>query len=125
MVSFRGSFRAAPDLSADQDIVQDVVAAVLDKGTASRDRFEVADALDGLGARVSFYSDGLRMGVAGRALRQDLPTVLELVAEQLREPALDASILVACRARAAHRLVVTGGPRDRWNFDASDRNALE
>ena len=29
------------------------------------------------------------MGVAGRALRDDLGTVLELVAEQLREPALD------------------------------------
>ena len=90
VVSFRGSIQTAPDLSADQDIVQDVVAAVLDKGTTTRDRFEIAEALDGRGARISFYSDGLRLGFAGRALRDDLPDVLALLAEQLRQPALDA-----------------------------------
>ena len=88
-VSFRGSFETAPDLGADDDITQGIVSSVLDKGTRTRDRFEIAQELEGRGARVSFYSDNLRMGFAGRALRDDLPDVLALVAEQLRQPALD------------------------------------
>lgn len=100
VVSFRGSFETAPDLGADEDIVQGIVASVLDKGTVSKDRFEIAEVLDGLGAQVSFYSDGLRMGVAGRALREDLPQVLALVAEQVREPALDADEIDKALVRA-------------------------
>ena len=99
-VSFRGSFETAPDLGAGDDVVQGVLASVLDKGTQSRDRFEIAQELEGRGARVSFYSDGLRVGFAGRALRDDLADVLALVAEQLREPALDADEVEKAVVRA-------------------------
>ena len=71
------------------DVRQGLVADLLDKGTAARDRFEIAEALEGRGARLGFYSDGLRLGFAGRALRADLPAVLALAAEQLRTPAFD------------------------------------
>ena len=90
VVSFRGSVLAAPDLSTSDDVALGIVSDVLDKGTARRDRHAFADALDGRGARLSFYSDSLRMGVAGRALRDDLPDVIALAAEALRDPLLDA-----------------------------------
>ncbi len=89
VVSFRASVEAAPDLAAYDDLTQALLADLLDKGTRHRDRFEIAEALDGRGASVSFYSDGLRLGVSGKALREDLPDVLAVVAEALREPALD------------------------------------
>ena len=91
VVSFRGSFLTAPDLATPDDLVLDVLASVLDKGTRHRDRHAFADALDGRGTRLSFYADSLRIGFAGRALRSDLPDVLALAAEALREPLLDAS----------------------------------
>ena len=90
VVSVRGSLWAAPDLTGDDDLVQAVLADVLDKGTRQRDRFQIAEALEGRGARLSFYSDGLRAGFSGRALRDDVGDVLALAAEQLREPALHA-----------------------------------
>ena len=90
VVSFRGSFRTAPDLASGDDVVLGIVSDVLDKGTQARDRHAFADALDGRGARLSFYSDSLRIGFAGRALRDDLPDVIALAAEALREPLLDA-----------------------------------
>ncbi len=89
VVSFRASLETAPDLAANDDLVQAVLTDVLDKGTRQRDRFEIAEALEGRGATVSFYSDGLRIGFSGRALREDLPDVLAIVAEELRDPALD------------------------------------
>ena len=119
VVSFRGSFETAPDLGADDDVVQGVLASVLDKGTRTRDRFEIADALEGRGARVSFYSDGLRVGFAGRALRDDLPDVLALVAEQLREPALDADEVDKAVVRA-----VAGVRRSRESTGAQASGAL-
>ena len=89
VVSFRGSFLTGPDLAASDDVALGVVADVLDKGTRHRDRHGFADELDGRGARLAFYTDSLRIGFAGRALRDDLPEVLALAAEALREPLLD------------------------------------
>lgn len=89
VVSFRASFRTGADLGAADDVALGVVADVLDKGTRKRDRHAFADALDGRGARLAFYTDGLRIGFAGRALRDDLADVLALAAEALREPLLD------------------------------------
>jgi predicted Zn-dependent peptidase len=100
VVAFRGSFETAPDFSTDDDLVQHLLADLLDKGTRRRDRFAVAEALEGRGAEVSFYPDGLRVGFAGRALRDDVPDVLALVAEQLREPLLDPDEFTKEQARA-------------------------
>lgn len=90
VVTFRGSLWAAPDLAAGDDYAQGLVVDLLDKGTRRRDRFAIAEDLEGRGAQLSFYNDGLRVGFAGRALTPDLPDVLALVAEQLHEPLLDA-----------------------------------
>ncbi|NNF56686.1 MAG: insulinase family protein [Rhodothermaceae bacterium] len=100
VVSFRGSIETAPDFSTDDDLAQHLVADLLDKGTQHRDRFTIAEALEGRGAQLSFYPDGLRLGFAGRALRDDLPDVLALLAEQLREPLLDADEFAKEQARA-------------------------
>ena len=79
---------------------QDLVADLLDKGTREPDRFEIAEALEDRGARLSFYSDGLRAGFAGRCLRDDLDAVLELLAEQLLHPAMDADEVEKARRKA-------------------------
>ena len=99
-VAFRGSFVTAPDLSTDDDLAQHLLADLLDKGTRARDRFAMAEALEGRGAELSFYPDGLRLGFAGKCLRDDLGDVLALVAEQLREPLLDPDEFRKEQARA-------------------------
>ena len=88
VVSFRASFGTGPDLSSDDDIRQGLLVDLLDKGTRRRDRFAVAEELEGMGAELTFESDGLRVGFTGKALRADLDAVLAIAAEQLLEPAL-------------------------------------
>ncbi|WP_412068162.1 M16 family metallopeptidase [Rubrivirga sp. IMCC43871] len=119
MVSFRGSFEAAPDLADADDVVQSLLANLLDKGTESRDRFAIAEALEGRGAQVSFYADGLRLGFAGRALRDDLDFVIGLVAEQLMRPALDPDEVEKAKVRA-----VAGVRRSRESTGAQASGAL-
>ena len=87
VVSFRGSFRTGPDFATDDDIIQQLVVDLLDKGTRRRDRFAIAEDLEGRGAQLHLYADTLRAGFAGRALKEDLDSVLALLFEQLREPA--------------------------------------
>lgn len=88
IVSFDASFRTDPDFAAQEEVEQQLVISLLDKGTRHRDRFVLAEALEDRGAQLHFSADGLRCGFSGRCLSEDLPFVLELVAEQLREPLL-------------------------------------
>lgn len=104
IVSFRGSFNAFPDFAAGEELIQDLAVSLLDKGTRSRDRFAVADVLETRGAQLQFYADGLRIGFAGRALRDDLPDVLDVLAEQLREPLFDPDEFAKGRAQLAASL---------------------
>ena len=49
VVTIRGSLDTWPDLQSREDLVQDWMADTLDKGTLHRDRFVIADELEGLG----------------------------------------------------------------------------
>ncbi len=100
VVSFRGSFETAPNLTTNDDLAQHLAVDLLDKGTLHRDRFAIAEALEGRGAQLSFYPDTLRVGFAGKVLKEDLPDVLAILAEQLREPLLDPDEFVKEKAKA-------------------------
>ena len=104
VVSFRGSFRSFPAFEQGEDLLQDLAVVMLDKGTRSRDRFAIADVLESRGAQLHFYGDGLRIGFSGRALQQDMPEVLGVLAEQLKEPLLDEEEFVKAQAQLAASL---------------------
>ena len=91
VVSFGGSFETLPDFGAGEELEQKMAVRMLDRGTQHRDRFEIAEALERRGVQLRFYDGGTRCGFGGRALRDDLPDVLALVAEQLRQPLFDAA----------------------------------
>ena len=101
VVSLRLSFDAHPDFADGGELVQDVVASMLDKGTRGKDRFEVATLLENRGARLSFSGAGVRFRASGRMLRDDVGSVVSLLGELLREPAFDEHELVKTRQRLA------------------------
>ncbi len=86
VVSFHGSFLNIPDYGNGEDLVRDLTVSMLDKGTQSRSKLELAEALEGIGAQINFSTDGIRVRVSGRALSRDILAVLALLGEQLREP---------------------------------------
>src|SRR6056297_747117 len=104
VVSFRGSFETRPDFGAGEELEQKLMTMMLDKGTLQRDRFAVAEAMEDRGAQLSFSADGSRCGFSGRVLRDDLPDVLALVAEQLQEPLFDEDEFVKVKAQHAASL---------------------
>ena len=101
VVSFRGSFVANPDFAAGDALRQQLTVSLLDKGTTHRDRFELARVLEACGAKLDLSSDGLFVEASGRALVDDLPRVMDVMAEVLRAPAFDPEEFRKARAQVA------------------------
>ncbi len=99
VVSWRGSFQTQPAFSQGDDLLQFLTVSLLDKGTLHRDRFAIAETLEDCGAQLGFSSDGRRVRVHGRALREDVPTILNLLAELLREPLFSEAEFDKARAQ--------------------------
>ena len=99
VVQVVGSFRSNPDFGAGHDLVQDVMVSLLDQGTRHRDRFEMASLLERRGSERKYSSDNLRISFQARMLTDELPTVLSIVAEEMRAPAFDETEFDKTRAR--------------------------
>ncbi len=91
--------------SGDNSALSDVTAAMLDKGTRQRDKFAISGLLESVGARISFNSDDYRVNFSARCLREHMPLVLELLAEQLREPAFEEADLESLKKRLLGNLL--------------------
>ncbi len=118
VVSVRLSFDTHPDFASGDELVQDVAAALLDKGTRRRDRFELAAVLEDRGASLSFSGSGVRIRASGRMLRDDIRSVIPLLGEILTDPAFDEDEIAKTRQR------ITGALR-RSMSDSHHRAAVE
>lgn len=90
VITLRGSFEGGGTAYAGYPLLASITAQMLDKGTRRRDKFQIAQELERRGAQLSFSAGTFRLGFSARFLKQDQEAVLELLAEQLREPAFDA-----------------------------------
>jgi zinc protease len=61
---------------------------MLDRGTKTLDKFAIAAKLDNVGAEISFSVGVQSLEVRAKCLRKDLPLIMELIAAELRTPAL-------------------------------------
>jgi zinc protease len=75
--------------AADHDnvAVATLTAMMLDRGTTKEDKFAIAKKLEGVGASLRFSVQDQSLQIQVRCLKQDLPLVIGLIAEQLRMPA--------------------------------------
>ena len=91
VVTIRGTLGAGDARSPDSNLaLADLAAGMLDKGTATRDKFAIAKALGDVGAAISFSTSASALNISAKCLRADLPMVTTLIAEQLRTPAFSA-----------------------------------
>jgi zinc protease len=61
---------------------------MLDRGTKTLDKFAIAAKLDNVGAEISFSVGVQSLEIRAKCLRKDLPLIIELIAAELRTPAL-------------------------------------
>jgi zinc protease len=91
VVTIKGTLPAGDSRSPDTNVaLADLTAGMLDKGTTSQDKFAIAQKLGDVGATITFGTNASALNINAKCLKQDLPMVLELIAEQLRQPAFSS-----------------------------------
>lgn len=99
LFALTGSFRTRPVVDRGELLLQQLVAALVTCGSRRRDQFEIADLLESRGASLSVESGMRRVSFAARACSEDLPLVVELLSECLREPRFDVENFSTEQAR--------------------------
>lgn len=100
VVSFSGSLVAGDRSSPpDAPLLASLTAAMLDQGTQKQDRFQIAETLDRLGAQIQFSADSHHVRFSGRFLRQRSGAVINLLAEQIRQPAFSPAVFKNLKQR--------------------------
>lgn len=106
VVSFVGSFAAGEAQSPESaPTLAGLTAAMLDKGTERNDRFAIAERLDSLGADLSFSAGAHSLGFSGKFLSENSGVVMNLLAEQLRQPAFNPEVLETVKSRQKANLL--------------------
>ena len=79
-------------------------SAMLDKGTFNKDKFEIGDALDSVGAELKFGSTKHHIYFTGHCLNSDVNMVLKILAEQLKTPAFENDEIDKLKTRMIGKL---------------------
>lgn len=89
---------------ADLPGVSQFVAEMLKEGTAKKNSAKIAETIDFLGARLGINSDEEQIAINVQALSDQLPQVLDLVAELATTPTFDEGELKKLKKRELDRL---------------------
>lgn len=84
----------------------DFTATALMRGTSQRDFQAIYDALESAGASFGFSGATHTTGFGGKALSEDLPLLLGLLAETLREPTFPGQQIMRLRAQLLTGLAI-------------------
>jgi zinc protease len=81
-----------------------LVASMLDKGTKNKDKYEISETLESVGAELSFSSTRYHTNFTGFCLKNNLGTVISLLSEQLMAPSFSSSELSTLQSRVCGNL---------------------
>jgi len=104
-----GYLQAGALFDSDQKLgLADFTSSALMRGTEKRDFQQIYDALESVGAGLGFNSSTHTTGYSGRALTEDLPLLLDLLADTLRYPVFPAEQIERLRAQMLTGLAIRG-----------------
>jgi zinc protease len=93
-----GSLPAGDAMAESGNIaIPTLTGMMLDRGTQTLDKFQIADRLDNVGAQISFGVGTETLEIRAKCLKKDLPLVLGLIAAELRTPALSSAEFAKAR----------------------------
>lgn len=119
IVTMRGCLMAGDYFSpATNKAVADLTAAMLDQGTTKRDKFAIAAQLEKIGARIAFSTNNETLNFSVSCLSADVPTVINILAEQLRYPLFDEASFETVKKR---RMAVLQENMDNTDIRAEEK----
>ena len=105
VVTISGSFLGGTLYSPSKNPhISTFTAAMLDKGTFNKDKYEIGDVLDSVGAELKFGSTKHHIFFTAHCLNSDVNIVVEMLAEQLRTPAFRGDEIDKLKTRMIGKL---------------------
>jgi len=105
VVVILGSLPAGDAMAGTGNIaIPTLTGMMLDRGTKSLDKFQIADKLDNVGAQISFSVGMQTLEIRAKCLKKDLPLVLGLMAAELRDPAMSPAEFAKAKQQFAGTL---------------------
>lgn len=105
VVTVSGSILAGDYFSIKENsMTAKLTAAMLDQGTLVQDKFAISEALGNIGASISFSAGNATLNFNAKCLKEDVPMVFKLIAEQLRKPAFKDTELESLKKRFTGQL---------------------
>ncbi len=105
VVTLKGNLPAGDAHASGGNIaVATLCGHLLDQGTTKHSKFEIAEQLDRVGATISFGVGPQALEIEAKCLKQDVPLVIGLIAEQLRSPAFTEEEFAKAKAQIAGNL---------------------
>ncbi len=100
LIAFSGFVRGGASADPqDKPGVASLVAGLLDRGAGQRNAYEFADAVEGVGGSFAAGAGAESISVGGQFLTRDRALMIELLADALMRPHLDAQEFAAYRNR--------------------------
>lgn len=90
VVYLRGALPAGEVQSPDNPAIASLTGGMLSRGTTKHTKGEIAAQLEAVGASITFSAGSHMVEFTAKCLAKDVPLVVSLLAEQLREPAFSA-----------------------------------
>jgi zinc protease len=105
VVVILGSLPAGDAMAGTGNIaIPTLTGMMLDRGTKSLDKFQIADKLDSVGAQISFGVGTQTLEIRAKCLKKDLPLVLGLIAAELKDPAMSPAEFAKAKQQFAGTL---------------------
>ncbi|MDB6094557.1 MAG: peptidase domain protein [Verrucomicrobia bacterium] len=100
VVTIKGSLPAGDAMAAGGNAaVASLCGELLEQGTRKHTKFEIAEKLEGVGASIDFGVGAQALTIEAKCLKKDVPLVIALIAEQLREPAFSEEEFTKAKAQ--------------------------
>ena len=105
VVTISGSFVGGSLYSPSKNSqISTFTAAMLDKGTTNKDKYEISNALDSVGAELKFGNTKHHIYFTGHCLNRDINMVIKILAEQLKTPAFKDDEIEKLKTRMIGKL---------------------
>ena len=94
-------------LFSNNNKISSLTSSMLDKGTRNKSKHEINNQLESIGAEISFVSSNRHINFTAHCLKSNLDTVVQLIAEQLREAVFPENELDILKKRIIANLEIS------------------
>ncbi|MDB6170279.1 MAG: peptidase domain protein [Verrucomicrobia bacterium] len=102
VVTIKGSLPAGDAMCASGNVaLATLCGQLLDQGTTKQSKFAIAEKLERVGATIEFNVGSQSLEISAKCLKQDVPLVIGLIAEELRHPAFSEEEFTKAKAQVA------------------------